>query len=133
MRRCTSLAAPIAREELRTGRSRKTISHDLIDGWTELRIEDDGGRTHYSGSGMEVDDGVTEVYRVREGDPLSLRVDIARHLELQRGDWRVRVETRCAMSADATHFHLSHHLDAYEGDTRVFTRADAKSIPRHLV
>ena len=127
------MAAPIAREELRTGRSRKTISHDLIDGWTELRIEDDGGRTHYSGSGMEVDDGVTEVYRVREGDPLSLRVDIARHLELQRGDWRVRVETRCAMSADATHFHLSHHLDAYEGDTRVFTRADAKSIPRHLV
>ncbi len=127
------MAAPIAREELRTGRSRKTISHDLIDGWTELRIEDDGGRTRYSGSGMEVDDGMAEVYRVREGDPLSLRVDIARHLELQRGDWRVRVETRCAMSADATHFHLSHHLDAYEGDTRVFTRADAKSIPRHLV
>ncbi len=127
------MAAPIAREELRTGRSRKTINHDLIDGWTELRIEDDGGRTRYSGSGMEVDDGVAEAYRVREGEPLSLRVDIARHLELQRGDWRVRVETRCAMSADATHFHLSHHLDAYEGDTRVFTRADAKSIPRHLV
>ena len=126
-------AAPIAAEPLRTGSSRKTISHDLVDGWTEMRFEDDGGRLRYTGSGMEVDDAVTEIYRVRDGDPLSLRVEIERRLELRRDDWRVRVETRGAMTADATHFHLSHHLDAYEGDTRVSSRSSTKVIPRQLV
>ncbi len=126
-------AAPIAHETLRSGHHRKTISHDLIGGWTEVRLEADGGRTRYTGSGMEVDDRVTEVYRVREGAPLSLRVEIEHQLVLQRGGWRVRVATRCTMSADATHFHLSHHLDAYEGDSRVFAHASTKAIPRHLV
>ena len=126
-------AAPIAVEQLRTGHSRKTISHDQIGGWTELRFEDDGGRLRYTGSGMEVDDRATEVYAVRDGDPLSLCVDIERYVELQRGEWRVRVESRCRMTADATHFHLSHTLDAYEGDSRVFSRASTKAIPRNFV
>lgn len=126
-------SAPIASEQLRTGRSRKTISCDLVDGWAELRLEDDGGRLRYNSSGMEVDDGVTEVYRVRDGDPQSLRIQIERWLELRRGPWRVRVETRCDMTADATHFHLSHHLDAFEGDTRVFTRTSTRAVPRQLI
>jgi hypothetical protein len=126
-------AAPIPLEQLRTPFSRKTITHDQIGGWTELRFEDDGGRLRYTGSGMEVDDRATEVTTVRDGDPLSLRVEIERRVELQRGAWRVWVQSRCAMTADATHFHLSHTLDAYEGDTRVFSRSSDKAIPRNLV
>ena len=126
-------AAPVPLEQLRTGHSRKTITHDQVGGWTELRFADDGGRLRYLGSGMEVDDGGTEVYTVRDGDPLSLRVEIERWVELQRGAWRVRVQTRCAMTADATHFHLSHSLDAYEGDSRIFTGASTKAIPRYCV
>lgn len=126
-------AAPLATEQLRTGFARKTITHDLVDGWTELRLEDDGGQLHYTGSGMSVDDGVTEVYRVRDGDPLSLQVKIERRLELQRGEWGVRLETVSVMTADATHFHLSHHLDAYEANTRVFTRSSTRVIPRDMV
>jgi putative CocE/NonD family hydrolase len=126
-------AAPIPVEQLRTPHSRKTITHDQVGGWTELRFEDDGGRLRYVGSGMEVDDRATEVTTVRDGDPLSLRVEIERWVELQRGAWRVRVQSRCAMTADATHFHLSHVLDAYEGDTRVFSRSSDRAIPRNLV
>jgi len=126
-------AAPIATEQLRIGSGRKTITHDLVDGWTELRLKDDGGRLRFTVSGMEVDDGVTEVYRVRNGDPLSLRVEIDRWLELRRGEWRVRIVTHAAMTADVTHFYLSHHLDAYEADTRVFSRSSDKVIARDMV
>jgi hypothetical protein len=126
-------AAPIAHTWLRPGESRRSIGRDLATGWVELRVEEDGGRVRYDDSGMEVDDRAVERFTVREGDPLSMRVDIERQLELQRGAWRVRVATRCAMTADATHFHLSHHLDAYEGDTRVFSRSSDKVIPRKLV
>ncbi len=85
------------------------------------------------GSGMAVDDHLVERYTIRDGDPLSLKVHIERALELQRETWRVRVEARSTMRADAAHFHLSNHLDAYEGDTRVFSRSWTKNIPRNHV
>ena len=126
-------ASPLAMESLRSPSTRKTIHHDLIDGTTEYRIEDDSGRARHVGSGMEVDDRLVERYTVRDGAPLSLKVHIERTLELQREDWRVRIETDSTMTADATHFHVSNHLEAYEGDVRVFSRSWDSSIPRRLV
>jgi putative CocE/NonD family hydrolase len=126
-------APPLPMAELRTPASRKTIRHDLIDGLTEYLVEDDNGRRRHAESGMEVDDRLTERYTVRDGDPLSLKVHIERATELQREAWRARIETSSTMTADATHFHLSNSLDAYEGDTRVFTRSWTKELPRHLV
>ena len=82
---------------------------------------------------MEVDDRLIERYTIRDGEPLSLKVHIERTLMLQREAWRVRIETVSTMTADATHFHLSNHLDAYEGDVRVFTKSWTKAIPRQLV
>lgn len=127
------VAPPVALEQLRTTTSRKTIEHDLITGFTELRIDYDEGRLRYTGSGMEVDDRLCETYRVKDGEPLSLQVHITRTLELQRGDWQIRIETDNKMTADATHFHVSNHLDAFEGATRVFTRSSTRAIPRHYV
>jgi hypothetical protein len=37
------------------------------------------------------------------------------------------------MTADATHFHLSNQLDAYEGDVRVFTKSWVTAVPRDHV
>lgn len=126
-------APPLATDVIRTPATRKTLHYDLIDGTTEYRIEDDSGRSRYVGSGMEVDDRLVERYRVRDGAPLSLKVEIDRVLELQRGEWRVRIETQSTMTADMTHFHVVNHLDAYEKDVRVFTQSWNRAIPRHLV
>jgi putative CocE/NonD family hydrolase len=127
------VAPPLAMETLRPAATRKTIQHDLIDGTTEYRIEDDAGRQRHVGSGMAVDDRLVERYTVRDGEPLSLRVHIERTLELQRDEWRVRVATNSEMTADATHFHVSNKLDAYEGDEQVFSRSWTKAIPRYFV
>ena len=126
-------AAPPLMEALRPAATRKIISHNLIDGTTEYLLEDDAGRGRHVDSDMVVDDRLVERYTVRDGSPLSLRVEITRTLELQRDEWRVRIEARSAMTADAGHFHVSNWLDAYEGDTAVFTRAWTKAIPRRLV
>lgn len=127
------VAPPIAREQLRAAHIQKTITHDLVEGYTELRLDDDEGRLRFLGSGMAVDDHVREVYRVKNGDPLSLVVSISRKLALQRDEWRIRIETDSKMTADITQFHVSNRLDAFEGDTRVFSAASVKSIPRHDV
>jgi putative CocE/NonD family hydrolase len=127
------VAPPLAMEELRPSTTRKTIQHDLIEGTTEFCVEDDSGRHRHVASGMEVDDRLIEHYTIRDGEPLSLTVHIERALELQRGAWRVRIETDSVMTADATDFHLSNGLDAYEGDTHVLTRLWTKAIPRYLI
>ncbi len=126
-------AAPLALTHLRLPQTRKAICNDLVAGMTEYRIDDDSGRVRHDDSGMEVDDRLVERYTVHDGSPLSMKVHIERALELQREAWRVRVETTSVMTADATHFHVSNHLDAYEGDTRVFTKSWVKAIPRQLV
>jgi hypothetical protein len=127
------VAPPLAMAELRASQSSKLIRHDLITDVTELYLTDDAGRQRHVASGMEVDDSVTERYTIADGRPLSLVVHIERTLELQRGDWRVRVETESEMTADRTHFHLRNRVKALEGDEPVFDHTWIKAIPRLLV
>ncbi len=127
------VAPALKTEQLRSGQTRKVIEHDLIPGRTTLRLAFDEGRMRYVDTGMEIEDIATETYTVVDGDPLSMTAHITHMLEYQRDAWQVRVEVEATMTADAMHFHLSHHLDAYEGNTRVFTKSWTKAIPREFV
>jgi hypothetical protein len=124
---------PLAVTVVRAPRREHTVTHDRIDDRTTLVQVSDEGRVRFEDHGLEVDHRSTEVVSVREGDPLSARQEIRSITQFQRADWRTRVETDSVMTADATHFHLSNHMDAYEGDTRVFTKAWVRSIPRDHV
>jgi hypothetical protein len=52
---------------------------------------------------------------------------------LQRGTWRVRVETSSTMSADAHHFYVTNLVEAYEDNTRIFAKCTDARMPRNLV
>jgi hypothetical protein len=119
---------PVAR--VRTPSRLQTVTYDLVDGWTTLTLVNDEGRLRYLDNGLESDHTSTEIFTVREGDPLSTSQRIQAALEFKRDEWRVRIETDSLMTADATHFHLSNHIDAYEGDVRVFTNAWVTAVPR---
>jgi hypothetical protein len=93
----------------------------------------DDGRLRFLDNGLESDHKTTEIFKVRQGDPLSTSQRIQATLEFQRDDWQVRIEVNSLMTADATHFHLSNHMDAYEGDVRVFTKAWITAVPRDHV
>jgi hypothetical protein len=127
------ISSPLALAEVRTPRREHSVTQDQVDGWTTLTLVNDEGRIRFKDNGLETDHCTTEMFRIREGEPLSLSQHFANTIEFQRDDWRVRIETRCLMTADATHFHLSSHMDAYEGDTRVFTKSSVKAIPRDHV
>lgn len=124
---------PLATEPLRTGEQRKVIYKDVVGGETRLELIGDEGRLLFTGSGIEVEDFGHEIYSIREGDPLSAAVHIRRKLAYRREAWDVRIETESKMTADATHFHLSNHLEAYERDNRVFTKSWITTIPRDHV
>jgi len=127
------ISPPLALARLRPARRDHTVTHDHVDGWVSLSMVNDEGRLRFLDNGLETDHYSEETFRLREGDPLSVSQRICNKIEFRRGDWQVRILTDSLMTADATHFHLSNHLDAYEGDTRVFSKSWTKAIPRDQV
>jgi hypothetical protein len=127
------ISPPLATAHVRAPRRVHTITHDHVDGWTKLTQVNDEGRLRFADNGLETDYCSTEIFKVREGEPLSTSQRIQTVIEFERDAWRVRVETDSLMTADATHFHLSSHMDAYEGEARVFTKSWTTAIPRDNV
>jgi hypothetical protein len=52
---------------------------------------------------------------------------------MQRGNWQIRLETVSTMSADSEIFYVTNHIEAYQGNSRVFARASDFKVPRYLV
>jgi len=126
-------APTIDHETLRTGETQHIILRDISKATTTLTITEDNGRIRYARSGMEVDDIRKGITRIKDDDPLSLFRQAQRRIEYQRGDWRVWIDSDSKMTSDTEHFYLSCELDAYEKDTRVFTKTWTYKIPRDLV
>ena len=120
-------------ETLRRGESNWLIERDLGRERTTLHVVNDQGQWYIP----EVDLGVTvygeEWYTYCGDDFASLRAEVRGHRELERGDWRVRTETRTVITCDTESFHVHATLDAWEGSERVFTRIWKESIPRLLL
>lgn len=125
-------APPLPVETLRTGHIGRYKWVELVSGQTEVKNLFDFGRIRFNDNGLEYEDITTNIYTIHEGEPLSATVRCDQFLAYQRGDWQPRLETSSTMTADETHFHVNQRLDAYEGQTRVFTKTWRFIIPRDL-
>jgi len=125
-------ATPLGRTFHTPGETRRLVERELGTGEVVTRVIEDSGRYTIDHVGLDYRIAQEEVYRIKEHDPLSARVDIAYTVEIGRGAWRTRTETRTAMRASRTEFLIDARLDAYEGDTRLVTRNWSRSIPRDL-
>jgi uncharacterized protein len=54
-------------------------------------------------------------------------------VQMERGGWRVRVETRTVLTATADQFVVTNDVDAWEGEVRVHASSRAHAVPRDLV
>jgi predicted acyl esterase len=120
-------------EVLRTEQMSRQKQVDMSSGKLEIKNSFDFGRIRYSDNGLEFEDITTDTYTIDEHEPLSASVRCERRLAYQRGDWQVRIETSSIMTADADHFYVTNLLDAYEGNSRVFTKSWTFKTPRNLV
>jgi uncharacterized protein len=122
---------PLGQEVLRSDPTSRTLSRDLATGAHELTFRwDVGGRRRLEDNGAELDDTNVTTYRIVDGDPLSASVRCRCESTLARGDWHTRVETDSRMTATAGEFLVTHALDAFEGDERVYARTWTLSFPR---
>jgi hypothetical protein len=126
-------APPEPMTTLRAGGDSRRWTRDITTGETVFILESDDGVTRFDTHGLETGGGRRAVYRIGEADPNSASLDIAFRLEVGRGDWRVRTETRTVMRSTPTEFLFEATLDAWEGDVRVCSRNWSTRVPRDLV
>jgi len=126
-----AVAAPALRqEELRPPANKRERGVDPETGAVTLTIEDDFGKYRNAEHGLVTGSVGREFYSIIKDDPLSAYARCHWSEELEREDWRVRTETYSGMRADATHFHLTARIEAYEDDELVFEKGFAETIPR---
>ena len=106
------------------------IEETLPDGTQRLTLRTDGGLVRHDATGLETGKTITEIWAIRDEDPLSARTETHWSYTVGRGEWQTRTETWTEMTCDAEAFHVRASLEAFEGDTRLIERRWAFSIPR---
>ncbi len=118
---------------LETGEHNWIVARDLATDRSTLTVVKDEGRYRIDEIDLEVEDRVHETYSTVADDFTSARGEVDSVRGLKRGDWSVRTITRTVLTSDADTFRIRAELDAYEGNTRVYSRNWDERIPRRLV
>ena len=126
-------ADPWQVEELRPEHHVRRQETDMVTGTVSLIIEDDFGKVRDLDHGLINGSIARERWDIHPDDPLSARGTCHWTDELERDDLRLRTEATCEMWSDATTFHLSARIEAYENDKLIFEKDVTDAIPRdHL-
>ncbi|WP_147114653.1 CocE/NonD family hydrolase [Tateyamaria sp. syn59] len=126
-------APPWETEELRPENHIRRQETDMATGVTSLIIEDDFGKVRDLDHGLIAGSIARERWDIHPDDPLSARGTCHWTDELSRDDIHLRTEARCAIWSDATHFHLTASIEAFENDVRVYHRTVQEKIGRDLL
>ncbi|MFP4560322.1 MAG: CocE/NonD family hydrolase [Thiohalorhabdus sp.] len=112
---------------------RWTVVRDLAEDVSTLEVINDEGTYRLEPTGTEIQRRTNEWYTYEDDDFGSPRGETFCIRGFRRGDWAVKTHTRTVLTCDRENFHIRAELDAYEGDTRVFSKNWNTSIPRNLV
>ena len=105
------------------------LSHEKVT----VVARKDRGAERLLHNGIESDNEGLETYSIAAHDPLSARAEMRWKTSLARGEWRIRTETTTLQTASEQAFIITTALDAYEGETHIFSRSFSFEIPRDLV
>jgi len=109
------------------------VLRDLAEDVSTLEVVNDEGTYRLDDIDLEVERRTTEWYTFANDDFASPRGETYCIRGFRRGEWSVRTVTRTVLTCDPDNFYIRAELDAYEGDTRVFSDNWNKVIPRDLV
>ena len=126
-------AEPWKTETIRPENHIRRQETDQVTGVTSLVIEDDFGKVRDLEHGLINGSVARERWDIHPDAPLSARGECHWTDELERGDIRLRTETRCAMWSDATTFYLTASIKAYEADECIYHRELSDEIPREHI
>jgi uncharacterized protein len=124
-------AAPFKRTVLEPGGRNRVVHSDQGKNETIVEVTDYSGRNRYDEIDLVAEARSTERYRLVEGDPLSCTAEVTWTWIFERGDWKIRTESRQQVTCTKRDFLVTARLGAYEGDRRVFERHFEQRIARN--
>ena len=126
-------ARPWNTQTVRPASNSRTVERDDKTGLVTLAIVDDFGEIRDADHGLRNGGIARERWTIHPANPLSARGITHWTSTLSRDEWSVRTETFAAMHSDASNFHLTGRIEAFEGDTLVFERDFHETIPRVFI
>ncbi|MEQ1953794.1 CocE/NonD family hydrolase [Mesorhizobium sp. CN2-181] len=123
-------ARPWNTQTIRPASNSRKVERDDRTGVVTLAIVDDFGETRDADHGL-INGGVArERWTIHPNDPLSARGVTHWTAIHKRDGWSLRTETFSAMRSDATTFHLTGRIEAYEDDVLVYEKDFREEVPR---
>ncbi|WP_104203901.1 CocE/NonD family hydrolase [Billgrantia saliphila] len=126
-------APPLAMTLIQPSQEAWRVIRDLAHDQTTLEVINDQGTFRLDDIELELSSRVVERYTYSYGNYDSLSGWTEWERSFRRGDWAIRSVTRTLMTSNADTFRLRATMDAYEGESRVFSKSWDEEIPRDLV
>ncbi len=123
----------LRRTQIAPGHERRRITHDLVTGEVVWELDDTDGTYRIDDIDLTVNIWRRQRMAIRPDDPTSARAETEWHRSYVRGDWRVSAESRIVLTSSREAFRVVARMDAFEGESRVFSRDWDETIPRDLV
>lgn len=123
-------AKPLALREIRPEGHVRRTEIDQRTGLVSLIIEDDFGEFENADHAGIAGSVARERWDIHPDDPLSARGSAHWTEVVERAGRRLRTEAFCSMQSDATHFHLSARIEAWEDEELTYARNHEESIAR---
>jgi uncharacterized protein len=123
-------AANLPRTVLRNAGSRRRIERDRMTDRVTASGRHDWGLTRLDSHGLEFGGMMREESSIRDGDPLSAETRTSFTITIGRADWQTRIEAATKLTSNRNSFLLTARMEAFEGETKVFTRRWRRRIPR---
>ncbi len=105
-------------------------SNRYEDGQRTLHIRGDNGSSEDLLSGITTSSKLEERWQLAVDDPTSATAHIVWDRSFARSDCSVSTRVDTSMRSDKTHFHVTHVLQAWEGELLVFEKSLEASVPR---
>jgi putative CocE/NonD family hydrolase len=123
----------LRKTQIERGWEHRTITEDRITGEVMWELSDSDGTYRIDDIDLTVRIERRRRLSIHPDDPATARSEYYWRRCYSRGDWSVSSESEVVMTAGKDAFRLRAKLDAFEGETRVFSRNWDESIPRDLV
>ena len=108
------------------------VKHNLDNNYVSLHVTNNDPQYRLDDIKWTIQKDVTERYSYQNNNYDTLRGEVKSKRSFRRDDWEATTITHTILTSTRTHFRIRATLDAYEEETRIFSKTWDESIPRDL-
>jgi hypothetical protein len=126
-------APPVRRTYIDEPHEKRTITTDVVTGMVEWFLSESEGTYRIEDIDLTRSIEMQRRLLIDPRDPTSARAEARAFRAYSRADWRTSAEVHLVLTCDRHSFRVIARIDAYEGESRIFSRSWDESIARDLV